>query len=673
MESKRWLLFFTFTVTFLLVWQQFVVPKFLPKPPPAAQQAGAAPKAAGPDGLAKNPADAAAPAAGANAAPGQVGVPNILPALDYASGPSKVVTIGSSDFQSPYRLLVTLNSRGAAVDQIELNDPRYRELHDDNSAIKVVSVGFNRERTFQTKFDLPAVLDDKDWNLVQSDASSATFRLAPKGPGLEFTKRFWLEPLAGVPTEPGQAAPAYRLAMELSIRNAGQAAVKTEYQLLGPVAVPLENAANTTKFRDVAAGFVNGDYVRMELYPASNVANGKTEVWTSPLAWIGIDVQYFAALIYPPVPAKGEPSVVRSATQQLLGPKMAEKSDVTVLLSSQELLLQPGETVQHRYDLYAGPKDEHVLPPSAQDVVNHGRLAWISKPMLNLLKLFYSVVGSYGIAIICLTVVVRACLLPLSLRQARMGVRMQEAQKKLGPDIEAVRKKFASDPQKMNTEIWAVYQKHGVNPLTQMAGCAPVLIIQLPIFMALYSALNLSIDLRRAPFLWITNLAAPDALFQLPFRVPLLGWTEFNLLPFITIALFMLQQKMFMPPPANEEQRMQFQMMNIMTVAMGFMFYRVPAGLCVYFIASSLWGIVERKMLPKSTPAPLGSSPGGTVIETTATPVNSDSRSRPSSKEKDSKDAEPGKETLLSKLLKAADKDQSFRRDKPNKKSRDRR
>jgi YidC/Oxa1 family membrane protein insertase len=96
---------------------------------------------------------------------------------------------------------------------------------------------------------------------------------------------------------------------------------------------------------------------------------------------------------------------------------------------------------------------------------------------------------------------------------------------------------------------------------------------------------------------------------------------DFNLLPLITVALFIVQQKMFTPPPADEQQAMQFKMMNYMMVFMGFMFYHVPAGLCVYFIASSLWGMGERKMLdlgdPKP-PAPAGSEPPPKKVEETS-------------------------------------------------------
>ena len=96
--------------------------------------------------------------------------------------------------------------------------------------------------------------------------------------------------------------------------------------------------------------------------------------------------------------------------------------------------------------------------------------------------------------------------------------------------------------------------------------------------------------------MWVENLAAPDALFEMPFSLPFLG-SDFNLLPMITIVLFYAQQKMFMPPPTTDEMAMQQKMMNFMMIFMGFLFYRVPAGLCVYFIASSVWGMSERKLL----------------------------------------------------------------------------
>jgi YidC/Oxa1 family membrane protein insertase len=184
--------------------------------------------------------------------------------------------------------------------------------------------------------------------------------------------------------------------------------------------------------------------------------------------------------------------------------------------------------------------------------------------------------------------------------------------KELQPKLAELKKKFGNDREKFARAQMELFQQNNYNPLS---GCLPVF-IQLPIFMGLYQALNSSVDLRMAPFLWFNNLAAPDKLVQLPIQIPVIA-QFFNLLPIITVSLFVVQQKMFMPPPADEQQEMQYKMMNYMMVFMGAMFYHVPAGLCVYFIASSLWGMAERKLLditakkPRTTTPPPEEDTGG--------------------------------------------------------------
>ncbi len=159
-----------------------------------------------------------------------------------------------------------------------------------------------------------------------------------------------------------------------------------------------------------------------------------------------------------------------------------------------------------------------------------------------------------------------------------------------------------------------MFRKHNYNPLS---GCLPIF-IQMPVFMGLYRCLMVDIELRDAPLLshairWCSNLAAPDMLFDWSWFMPAfvnsgvgmfgLG-PYFNLLPILTIILFIVQQKMFMPPPADEQAAMQQKMMKYMMIFMGLMFFKVASGLCIYFIASSLWGLGERRFLPKTTPAP---------------------------------------------------------------------
>jgi YidC/Oxa1 family membrane protein insertase len=157
-----------------------------------------------------------------------------------------------------------------------------------------------------------------------------------------------------------------------------------------------------------------------------------------------------------------------------------------------------------------------------------------------------------------------------------------------------------------------LYRKHGYNPAS---GCLPVF-IQLPIFVGLYRALMVDVELRDAPLLthairWCSNLAAPDMLFDWCSFMPgfitqgtgIFGLGPyFNLLPILTVFLFLWQQKKMMPPPTDDQQAMQQKMMKYMMYFMGILFFKVASGLCVYFIASTLWGIGERKFLPKKKP-----------------------------------------------------------------------
>ena len=146
-----------------------------------------------------------------------------------------------------------------------------------------------------------------------------------------------------------------------------------------------------------------------------------------------------------------------------------------------------------------------------------------------------------------------------------------------------------------------------------VAGCLPAL-IQLPIFVGLWQALNTSFPLRHATFLWIRDLSAPDMLFRFPFEIPFLG-SWFNVLPFVVVSLMLIQTKLFAPPATTPEAEMQQKTMKYMMIFMGAMFYKVPSGLGLYFITSSLWAICERLLLPKVTHAqPLadgGAADGG--------------------------------------------------------------
>jgi YidC/Oxa1 family membrane protein insertase len=200
--------------------------------------------------------------------------------------------------------------------------------------------------------------------------------------------------------------------------------------------------------------------------------------------------------------------------------------------------------------------------------------------------------GNYGIAIILLTLTVRMMMFPLGRKQALMAKKMQDLQ----PYLKEIQDKYKDDKEELTRQTWALYKRHKANPI---GGCLPAL-IQMPILVGLWQALNNSVPLRNAPFLYIRNLAAPDMLFRLPIEILFLG-EYFNLLPFLVVSLMLVQTKLFSPPATTPEAEMQQKMMKYMMIFMAFMFYKVPSGLGIYFIMSSLWSIGERTILPKIT------------------------------------------------------------------------
>src|SRR5436305_11701486 len=172
-----------------------------------------------------------------------------------------------------------------------------------------------------------------------------------------------------------------------------------------------------------------------------------------------------------------------------------------------------------------------------------------------------------------------------------------------------------------------LYRRHGVHPL----GTCWMLLMQMPIFMGRYFCLQESIHFRLAPFwpTWIVNLAAPDMLFSWGDKIPWISRPEdygglvylgpyFNVLPVLAVTLMIVQQKMLMPPPADEQQAAQQKMMKWMMVIMAFLFYKIAAGLAIYFIASTLWGVAERQLLPKKKPVAGGATADSLYQEMTA-------------------------------------------------------
>ena len=320
-------------------------------------------------------------------------------------------------------------------------------------------------------------------------------------------------------------------------------------------------------------------------------------------------------------------------------------SDATVRLGTDSVVVKPGSTIEHDFVLYNGPAKPSLMSffrgeKSVQSSVisqysDSFRLyslvdypsafgSWFlcggfSKVVIFFTNLMHQVLGymhliipSYGFCIILLTVMVRLSMFPISKRQALSNLKMQA----LAPQLKELQKKHQGDSQALARSQMEMYKKFGINPAS---GCLPIF-LQMPIFMGLYWAFQESIELRLHGLFptWIKNLSAPDMVWHWGESVPFLtrpvdygGFVYLgpylNLLPIFAMVLMVVQQKMFMPPPTNDDQKNQQNIMLYMSVFMSVVFYRVPAGLCFYFITSSVWGLAERQLLKPAKGADMSS------------------------------------------------------------------
>ncbi|NRB22963.1 membrane protein insertase YidC [Shewanella sp.] len=236
----------------------------------------------------------------------------------------------------------------------------------------------------------------------------------------------------------------------------------------------------------------------------------------------------------------------------------------------------PGATQTINAQFYVGPKDQAALSEISDSlnlVVDYGFLWWIAVPINKLLMFFQSLVSNWGLAIILITLTVRGMLFPLTKAQYTSMAKMRNLQ----PKLAEMKERFGDDRQKMGQAMMELYKKEKVNP---MGGCLPIL-LQMPIFIALYWVLLESVELRHAPFmLWITDLSVQDPYYVMPI---LMG-----------ISMFVMQK---MQPMAPTMDPMQQKMMQWMPVVFTVFFLWFPAGLVLYWLVGNLVAITQQKII----------------------------------------------------------------------------
>lgn len=235
--------------------------------------------------------------------------------------------------------------------------------------------------------------------------------------------------------------------------------------------------------------------------------------------------------------------------------------------------------------IYVGPRDFFYLRRAGfAEAVPIGTLGKIGLVLLSFLSWIAGVTHNYGVGIIMLSLLVTGMTAPLTLIGFRSMKKMQE----LKPRIDKIMAQHKGDPTRANREVFELYRQHKVSPLS---GCLPV-VLQMPIFIALFQAISHFIELRGQSFLWIRDLSLPDRFYKLPFSLPLVG-NYLNLLPLIMAAAMYVQTKMSQPATGSDKNPMAAAFSGpMMSVVFGVMFYQFQAGLVLYWLTNSLLSLV---------------------------------------------------------------------------------
>jgi YidC/Oxa1 family membrane protein insertase len=319
-----------------------------------------------------------------------------------------------------------------------------------------------------------------------------------------------------------------------------------------------------------------GDREAQQIAPKPGATPGEFE-----LDWAAAQTRYFVAALIPDNPADARAS---------LTPVVPER-EARLAVSFAPVELPPGARLMREYRFYFGPKEPDRLDAAGahlDQAIHRGWAPSLTRFFTSLLTATHRIVPNYGLAILLLTVVIRLAIAPLMATQMRSMKRMAD----LAPKISAVREKHAGDQQKQSEAMMRVYKDAGMNPLSSFTGCLPML-LQMPIVVGFYFALQGSIQLRQQPFFaWITDLSQPEALFVIPgIDLPV------RVLPLLMGASMVFQQKM---TPSTMDPAQARMMLIVMPVMFTVMFYQFASGLVLYWLMSTLLGIAQQMFMNRN-------------------------------------------------------------------------
>lgn len=561
----------------LVVWATFIAPPTPPTPTESASETGstdagetlAEETGPGEEALSPPTGEAWPPTSGDDLAEGPLPGAPIVPEEEGASpeAPSERVRFSSELVEAE------LTTRGAGLVRWALR--AYPVAQKAGSPpVDLVDAGTVLGPALATPFD---ELGDGDWSRVpweleRLDANTVVFERSQNGALVRKTYHFDPE--------------SYLLRLQLELENGSSRTLRPSFRIRWPVA-----AREGQDFRELAlVAYQEGDLHQAPVaggvgflgFGASTLEEPQT--FSREVDWAGSNTRYFLAALLPEVP--------RDAFARFV-PVVSEKLAATELAFA-PVDVPPGQRVSREYRIYVGPKEPERLDGAGAHLAEAIQRGWfpsLTRFFAWLLHATYDVVPNYGVAIILITALVRILMAPIMARQMKSMKRMGELQ----PRIKEIQARYPDDRQKQSEAMMSLYREAGVSPFSMLAGCFPML-LQLPVFIGFYFALQGSIDLRQQPFmLWIQDLSAPEALFVIPgLELPL------RVLPLLMGGSMVLQQKLSPTAMDPAQARMMMVMMPIMFTVL---FYQFASGLVLYWLVSNLLGIAQQVWTNRSKTA----------------------------------------------------------------------
>jgi YidC/Oxa1 family membrane protein insertase len=552
--EKRTIIAFVLSFLILIAWAYF----FAPKQKQASRETQP-PKEA----IAPQPKEAVTPPPSVPAEQPLIKEPPA--AVASVTAPEKRITVETPLYEAVF------SSKGAAIESFKLK--KYHVTADPNSPfVDLADLGQSKESLLRLVFDRQGAQAQKE---IIYEAGSDSLSLEPGSSPKDLV-------FSGVTPDGVTIRQSYRfypdkyqIGLSLMLSNRSERPIEGNFKVLIKN-IPPKHSSSYYAF--VGASLLLNNKLE-------EIAPGKMEKeekrFSGPIGWVSYQSAYFMTAAIPENPSPAGflglqlPSGIVEATY--IGPSLP---------------LAPMKTVPVQFTLYLGPKDLSILKETGHNLdlaINFGWTDIIAKPLLYVLKFFNSFVHNYGMSIILLTVLIKILFWPLTHKSYKSMKEMQKIQ----PLMAKIREKYKGNREQMNKEMMALYKTYKVNP---MGGCLPM-VIQIPVFFALYRILGSAIELRHAPFiLWINDLSAPDRLFHFSFQIPLMS-PPYGI-PVLTLfmgASMYIQQKMT-PTPGDPTQA---KIMMLLPIIFTFMFINFPSGLVLYWLVNNILSIGQQYRIIK--------------------------------------------------------------------------